>query len=148
MNDFTVKKLADVQALIAIAKVITSHTTSFGGTSRVVDFLDITAKTDIANIVPKDSHELFDDAVAKATAKLTKLMEISIGDDWENNVIVLEWTCTYAGLGAARSGLVSAALRSTDSEGAFKLGNLESNFYYTLKEAILALQAIAAERNR
>lgn len=148
MNDFTVKKLAEVQAFIETAEVIMKRGKSFGGTSKVVELMDTAAKTEIASLVPAESKTVFDDAVAKTREKLDKMMELHVGEDWDNPVQVLEWTSFYSGAGAAHSGLVSAALRLTDSEGAFKLGNLESTYYYLLKEAIEALQAVGTERSR
>lgn len=148
MNEFTVKKLAEVQAFIQTGKTICEKGNSYAGTaSQVVAIIEATDKVELAAAIPEDHKELFSAKVEKTNEKLQKMMDLYVGDEWDNPVEVLEWTSFFAGAGAAHAGLTKSATESSNPDISKSLGSLEQAYKDMLDEVIDNLQSFASSKS-
>lgn len=109
MNQKAIRKYAEVAAFVSVARVVLDKSGSAlqghaPETSRIL--------TDISSrhmpVVPDDSISEFDAKLDKTINKLTTMMELYIGDDWDNPIEVLEWLSFYAGAAAAHCAVTSS----------------------------------------
>lgn len=106
MNEFTVKKIAEVYAFCQLAEtILTRSGASFTSYAPEVQAQLTTFSTIIYPSLVSTSQDIFDQKVAKTITKLTTMMELYIGDEWDNPVEVLEWLSFYAGAGSAHAEL-------------------------------------------
>lgn len=149
MNEFTAKKLAEVQAFVDTGRAIWERSNSFGSTApQAVTILQAAAKVNLASSIPEDKQELFNTKVQKTTQKLTAMMELYIGDEWDNPVEVLEWSSFFAGAGAAHAGLTKSATETSAPELSKSLGSLEQAYRDLLDQVITQLQAAAQTKSK
>jgi hypothetical protein len=144
MQEAAVKKCAEVAAFIALAdEIIKRAGQAFAGHAPVCHqkLTDISAVS-FADTIPNEHRPLFDAKTNKTVTKLTTMMELYIGDEWDNPIEVLEWCSFYAGAGAAHCA-ISAHLVKDGSEDPSQfqqltgqLETLEADFRLSLDATI------------
>lgn len=144
MNEFTAKKLAEVEAFCKVSGAIIqrageSFDTEYGSVAAILD--DLAAQS-VASAVAANQKAIFDAKLEKTTAKLTKMMELYIGDEWDNPVEVLEWTSFFTGAAAAHCALAS----ELDLGARDQLVGMSQHYHDALKEVIASLKAVGAVR--
>lgn len=144
MNEFTAKKLAEVEAFLQTAGVIAERA---GESLRqqspeVATGLTEASRLSVASAVPSEQQQVFTDKVAKTSDKLTQMMELYIGDAWDNPVEVLEWSSFFSGAAAAHAALVG----ELDPEIKQLLSDIQEHFEGLLQQVIAALQAVGRQR--
>ncbi len=146
MNEFTAKKLAEVSAFAALADDITKRSNPqfelyAPEVARRLSLISAPA------IAIGEHEQLFALKVDKTVAKLTSMMELYIGDEWDNPVEVLEWLSFYAGAASAHADLATSALRTLAlvSE-ADAIEALSQDFWIMLSEVKAQLSKVGAER--
>lgn len=144
MNEFTVKKLAEVQAFIGIGSTILERGNKYDGMAPdAATIIEATTRVSLASAIPESMQETFRAKVDKTTSKLEQMMELYIGDEWDNPVEVLEWSSFFAGAGAAHAGLTKSATEASDPELSKSLGSLEQAYKDLLSAVISRLQEVA-----
>lgn len=148
LQEFTIKKLAEVQAFNGLGNQITGRAGEAlaAAAPQAARLLDEAAGIDLAPHIAEDQRVLFDDKTAKTTAKLQHMMDLYIGDEWDNPVEVLEWSSFYAGAGAAHSALTGAAADGVDAGLASRLEALTDTYQQLLQAVMDGLRAAARQR--
>lgn len=148
MDEFAIKKLAEVQGFLALSGLIRQKagTELETTTSSIALAFDEVFKLDISQSVPDDYAELFVTKKTKTYDKLSKMMELYIGDEWDNPVEVLEWSSFYAGAAAAHASLASSIVEIHDPKLGQTLASYEMIFRQLLDDVITQLRATAASR--
>lgn len=97
------KKLAEVEAFLHIASVISSKLDDslYGQYSEVVNNLRNLPLKTVKTYVPDEMRSIFDKKTKRTITKLNSMMELYIGDKWNVPVEVLEWSSFFAGAAAA-----------------------------------------------
>ncbi len=131
----TVKKLAEVQAFVSLAPEIRQR----GGEALAKQVPAVSHRLDRlgsrpALLVDEANRAVFGEKVKRTMAKLTTMMDLYVGDEWDNPVEVLEWLSFYAGAGAAHAALVIGAGRDD-------VQPVHDEFWKLLGEVKLALSA-------
>jgi hypothetical protein len=133
MNELAVKKRAEVAAFISTASAIASragrpladHAPDCYQALHAIAGLSVDSNLDSAD------RELYQSKTAKTIQKLTSMMELYIGDDWDDPIEVLEWCSFYAGAGAAHcaiAGHLAATANTSDAAIAAHLSQMEGDF--------------------
>ncbi len=144
MNEFTAKKLAEIEAFLQISGVIIEKAGNplVENNPEVVESLDALSQQTIAPSVSAEVKEIFDTKVEKTHAKLSNMMEIYIGDEWDNPVEVLEWSSFFSGAAAAHAALASELSDETREQ----LDTVRSDFEALLQKVIAGLRAVGISR--
>ena len=149
MNEFVSKKLAEVQAFILLADNIVVR----GGEPFAHQASDVRAQLQALHgnleslITDADLKDVFRAKRDRTQNKVTQMMELYVGDSWDNPVEVLEWLSFYSGSASAHAALVSSCLNalSLDSE-AQQLAKISEDFWQILIAIKQRLGAIGVER--
>lgn len=148
MNEFVAKKLAEVQAFSQLASVILQRSgESFVDAAPHVATELRNKEVSLGDLI--DSSELqtvFEAKTQKTIDKLTKMMELYIGDEWDNPVEVLEWLSFFSGSAASHAALVASALGASGHDGQSQLADISASFWTTLETVRDTLASIGAER--
>lgn len=149
MNEFIVKKLAEVQAFNGLGKRITDQAGDgfTGSAPDVADALRTLSTHDLSASIPDSHRGLFETKTGKTDAKLGAMMELYVKDEWDNPVEVLEWTSFFAGAGAAHAALTAAATEVCDPELSARLDGLAAQ-YRSLLDTDMAQLRLAAVAKR
>lgn len=144
MNEFTAKKLAEVEAFLQISGVIIEKAGSplMDNNPEVVESLDALSQQTVASSIDTEVKEIFDTKVEKTHAKLSNMMEIYIGEEWGNPVEVLEWSSFFSGAAAAHAALASELSDETREQ----LDIVRSDFEALLQKVIAGLRAVGIAR--
>lgn len=144
MNEFTAKKLAEIEAFLQISGVIIEKAGSplMDSNPEVVESLDALSQQTVAPSIDAGVKEIFDTKVEKTHAKLSNMMEIYIGDEWDNPVEVLEWSSFFSGAAAAHAALASELSEETREQ----LDTVRSDFEALLQKVIAGLRAVGIAR--
>ena len=149
MNEFTAKKLAEVQAFINLSNVISKQ----AGDSLKQAMPKVSAGLDgiDANLGEfiKDPtlQTVFETKVGKTVQKVTAMMDLYIGDEWDNPVEIAEWLSFYSGSASAHSALAAAALGALGmAEGQSQVETISENFWKLLQAVKDELANIGAKR--
>lgn len=144
MNEFTAKKLAEIEAFLQISGVIIEKASNslVEGNPEIVESLDVLSQQTIAESVNSEVKEIFDTKVEKTHAKLSSMMELYIGDEWSNPVEVLEWSSFFSGAAAAHAALASELNEDTREQ----LGAIQADFEALLQKVITGLRAVGVSR--
>lgn len=144
MNEFTAKKLAEIEAFLQISGVIIEKAGSplVDNNPEVVESLDALSQQTVAPSIDAEVKEIFDTKVEKTHAKLSNMMEIYIGDEWDNPVEVLEWSSFFSGAAAAHAALASELSDATREQ----LDKVRSDFEALLQKVIAGLRAVGIAR--
>lgn len=143
MNDFVTKKLAEVEAFCKTSATILQKAGSgfsdkYSETAAILD--ELAAQT-VARAITVEQHVVFDEKLAKTEAKLGKMMDLYVGDDWDNPVEVLEWCSFFTGAAAAHCALAS----ELEDELSDQLSGMSERFEDALHSVIHSLQSVGAE---
>jgi hypothetical protein len=109
MNDEkAVKKLAEVAAIINLCGMLDGRT---GGRLKreLLDDTGLWERLDVAELrtyVPAGFDEVFMKKLVRTESKIAGMMEMYIGDEWDNDLEVLEWCGFQFGAGAVHAALV------------------------------------------
>ena len=140
MNEFTVKKLAEVQAFIDLASPILDRSNGdFEKKAQAVSaaLQKLRQSNNIkCYVVEADYGDLFESKRQRTGAKLTQMMELYIGSSWDDPVEVLEWLSFYAGAASAHAGLAAAALQELDIQDGFVATQQLSTDFAGLLDAV------------
>lgn len=144
MNEFTAKKLAEVEAFCKVSGSILQRAgeafdKQYGSVAAILD--ELKAQT-VEPFVSADQKEVFNAKLDKTTAKLTKMMELYVGDEWENSVEVLEWCSFFTGAAAAHCALAS----ELDAGAQNQIDGMRQRFEDALQAVIAGLKAVGAQR--
>ncbi len=145
MNEFTAKKLAEIEAFLQISGVIIEKagTPLAENSPEVVEALNALSQQTIAESVDANVKGIFDTKVEKTHAKLSSMMELYIGDEWDNPVEVLEWSSFFSGAAAAHAALASELSNETREQ----LDTIRSDFEALLQKVISGLRAVGIARH-
>lgn len=146
INEFTAKKLAEVNAFVALSQdIVRRSNPTFS--EHASDIATALSRLEVPTISLGEYDEVFTAKVEKTTLKLTRMMELYIGDEWGNPVEVLEWLSFYAGAASAHADLASAALTAlgltTEAETA---QTLSDDLWDILSQIKAALTQVGRER--
>jgi hypothetical protein len=148
MQPFVIKKMAEVQAFANLSTEILNRSGEVfvEQAPKVASALkDI--NQDLKNKFANSSEsEVFETKLAKTIDKLTTMMELYIGDEWDNPVEVLEWLSFYSGAAAAHAALVAGALEVTGSADKAVFIKLSDDFRKILDEVMSTLNGIGKKR--
>lgn len=116
MNHKAIRKYAEVAAFVALAgemhrragTVLQDHSPRISQQLRTIDSTGLPAVADVG-------REAFEAKLAKTTEKLTSMMELYVGDEWDNPVEVLEWSSFFAGAAAAHCAVTDGLIDSDDA---------------------------------
>lgn len=144
MNEFTAKKLAEIEAFLQVSGVIVEKAGSplMDNNPEVVENLDALSQQTVVPSIDAEVKEIFDTKVEKTHAKLSNMMEIYIGDEWDNPVEVLEWSSFFSGAAAAHAALASELSDETREQ----LDTVRSDFEALLQKVIAGLRAVGIAR--
>ena len=144
MNEFTAKKLAEIEAFLQVSGVIIEKagTPLVDNNPEVAEALDALSQQTIADSVDVNVKEIFDTKVEKTHAKLSNMMEIYVGDEWDNPVEVLEWSSFFSGAAAAHAALASELSDETRAQ----LDAVRTDFEALLQKVIAGLRAVGVKR--
>ncbi len=144
MNDFVTKKLAEVEAFCKtsgtiIEKAGDGFSKKYGELAAILD--ELAAQT-VAGVVTVEQHDVFDAKLQKTEAKLSDMMELYIGDDWDNPVEVLEWCSFFTGAASAHCALAS----ELEDDVQDQLAGMSERFEDALHQVINDLRGVGTER--
>jgi hypothetical protein len=149
MNEFIAKKLAEVQAFINLgASILDRSGENFNAAAPIIAQDLHFHKPDISGLVSaSELAEVFTAKVQKTTAKVTQMMELYIGNDWDDPVEVLEWLSFYSGAAAAHAALVASALKTLGmTSEQQELADISDAFSRLLEDTKTMLAQSGAER--
>jgi hypothetical protein len=148
MNEFTVKKLAEVQAFNQLGITIAERAGEplAGSAPDAVRILRQVAEHDFTANISEQHLQLFTDKTGMTERKLTSMMELYVGDEWDNPVEALEWSSFYAGAGAAHSALTATAAEPVDTAVSASAAELAGLYQELLQQVMAALRKAAADR--
>ena len=115
MIEPAIRKYGEVAAFVRLAEVIlrqAGHPLQ-GHAPEVSVILETIAST-ILTPVPSEHSELFIAKRDKTIRKLTEMMDLYVGDEWDNPTEVLEWTSFFAGAGAAHCAIAGHLYELSD----------------------------------
>jgi len=146
MNDFVAKKLAEVEAFcktsaLILEKAGINFAQKFSETASILS--ELSAKT-VVSALPSQQKAVFDEKLARTQAKLGKMMELYIGDEWDNPVEVLEWSSFFTGAAAAHCALASALQQDLNTQ----LSDMSKRYEDALHQVIQDLRSVGAERRQ
>lgn len=146
MQDYTTKKLAEVEAFCKISGEIleragTDFDEKYGSLAAILDELAAQTVTDAVTV---EQHEVFDAKLQKTEAKLADMMDLYIGDEWDNPVEVLEWCSFFTGAASAHCALASGLEEDLQDQ----LQGMSERFEDALHQTINGLRLSAAEYKR
>lgn len=144
MNEFTAKKLAEIEAFLQVSGVIIEKAGSplAEANPEVAEGFDALSQQTIAEAVAPEVEDVFKNKVEKTHAKLSHMMEIYIGDEWDNPVEVLEWSSFFSGAAAAHAALASELSADTHDQ----LDTIRADFEALLQKVIAGLRAVGTAR--
>jgi hypothetical protein len=149
MNEFVSKKLAEVQAFIDLSsKIAERGGEPFATTAPDVHQLLTSLHGDVGRFVESpDLQKVFQTKRERTSSKVTQMMELYIGESWDNPVEVLEWLSFYAGSASAHSALVSSALTAlSQDDAAAELAGISESFWSVLTKVKEELRVLGAQR--
>lgn len=146
MQDYATKKLAEVEAFCKISGEIleragTDFDEKYGSLAAILD--ELAAQT-VIDAVTIEQHEVFDAKLQKTEAKLADMMDLYIGDEWDNPVEVLEWCSFFTGAASAHCALASGLEEDLQDQ----LQGMSERFEDALHQTINDLRLSAAEYKR
>lgn len=148
MNEFIVKKMAEVQAFINLRSVILDKAYGLSDMAPRTAAALAEKNPEIGSLIESASlKEVFRSKVQKTDDKLTEMMNLYIGDEWDNPVEVLEWLSFYSGAAAAHAALVAGTLNElgkTDDER--QLIKIHDGFWQLLASVKEELVATGVKR--
>ena len=144
MNDFVTKKLAEVEAFCKTSGTILEKAgPNFARQySDLAAILEELAAQTVASVVTVEQHEVFDAKLQKTEAKLGEMMEMYVGDEWDNPVEVLEWCSFFTGAAAAHCALASELEEDVQDQ----LTGMSERFEDALHQVINDLRSVGVER--
>lgn len=111
MNRFTINKLAEVQAFVALGYAIRSRAgETFEQIAQPLAMDLGSIRVDLAAGLTAEQAHAFTAKQEKTITKLVAMMELYIGDDWDDPVEVLEWLSFYCGAASAHAALAASAV--------------------------------------
>ena len=144
MNDFVAKKLAEVEAFCKTSATIlqkagNNFSSKYGETAAILN--ELAAQT-VSGAIVAEKQGVFDEKLQRTEVKLGKMMDLYIGDEWDNPVEVLEWCSFFTGAAAAHCALASELEDSLNNQ----LSGMSERFKEALQQVIKDLQSVGAER--
>jgi len=109
--------MAEVQAFIELSEIILNRS-SDDLTRQFPDIsesLHLIRTQNLSHVIERTHMTLFEAKRQKTLAKLTQMMELYVGDSWDDPIEVLEWLSFYAGSALAHVSLTAAALEALGS---------------------------------
>jgi hypothetical protein len=133
-NTFTIKKLAEVQAFIKLkADILERSGSNFKNHSPSVYEKLKSINADLNSLVADEGKEVFDIKIEATQTKLTKMMELYVGDSWDDPVEVLEWLSFYSGSASAHCVLAASALSELGIDSGYEtVKKLADDFFANL----------------
>ncbi len=149
MNEFTAKKLGEVQAFARIGLELAERGCdafqSALGMEQAQKFVNDMGALESAST--NHGTEITATKAEATTAKLRTMMEQYIGDEWDNPVELLEWMSFYAGSGSAHAALVaSAATAGGHTDVATVASQAKGQFHDYLHLTVEALAQVGTEK--
>ena len=142
MSELGAKKLAEVEAFLTLAGDIINRSTSDfkNSATEVYALLETLTQQTTKAYVDAEMQNIYAEKTDKTVKKLTSMMELYIGDSWDNSTEVLEWSSFYSGAGAAHCAVAgSLALKDGKNEVSIELAKIQSDFSELLNQVILKL---------
>jgi hypothetical protein len=137
MDEFIVKKIAEVQAFSNLSvDIINKSSGSFGDVAPDTKTGLLSLKFNLSEIV-KDQEfiPIYEAKVSSTHKKLSVMMELYIGDSWDNPVEVLEWLSFYSGAASAHANLVSSCMDKIGLDEEHKhLSEIDNIFWKLLSD--------------
>lgn len=136
MNEFGAKKLAEVQAFVELSKQIAQKGSAAleKDAPSVLQNLQLIAPQMVPPPADSDLRSVFEAKVQKTVTKLRSMMDLYVGNSWDDAVEVLEWLSFYAGSALAHAALAAAVLDQSDHEKADQLTELSESFWQLLAD--------------
>lgn len=134
------KKLAEVEAFLLTVNTIQSRAgDNFAGQFPNVasKFSELPIKS-VNSLVAEAMKPVFDDKVNKTTNKLNSMMELYIGEKWDDPIEVLEWSSFFAGAAAAHCA-IARRLNRDNKQLTQELSSLQASFSDLLDCVITSL---------
>ena len=148
MNEFIAKKLGEVVAFSRIGLELEER----GGAAFDEALSSDTAEYK-AQLVAWESaalemgNEVTTAKAEKTTEKLRKMMELYIGDEWDNSVELLEWMSFFYGSASAHWSLVSGASEAAGLSDLHAMaGEAQEGYHQYLHHTIAALREVGVAR--
>lgn len=142
MSELAAKKLAEVEAfLIMSGEIIKRASPDLKESApEVYESLQKASHQSVKAFVDTEMANLFYSKVEKTTKKLTDMMELYVGDSWDNPTEVLEWSSFFSGAGAAHCAIAGGLSKKDGKDEAKKvLDSLQTDFSKTLELVIGSL---------
>ncbi len=116
MNHKAIKKYAEVAAFVTLAGDMhrRAGTELQDYAPRISERLRTIGGAELPQVAA-DDREAFETKLAKTTEKLTRMMDLYVGDEWDNPVEVLEWSSFYAGAAAAHCAVTDGLIDEDDA---------------------------------
>lgn len=142
MSNDGVKKLAEVEAFLNIgAGILRRAGPKFEKEqNEVYASLSQIIKRSYKKHLSVEQADTFTVKTDKTTIKLNQMMELYIGDSWDNSIEVLEWLSFYSGAGAAHCAIANTLL--TNQQINRSLISLEESFKLLLNLVIKSLKEV------
>jgi hypothetical protein len=149
LNNFVVKKLAEVQAFVSLKdQILDKAGDGFMENATTVAKSLTGINADLSMIIDDtDNMQTFKTKHEATVNKLTTMMNLYVGDSWDDSVEVLEWLSFYAGSASAHSDLAKSALNELGNEAGYQTtSGLSDSFWEVLVQVKQALSESAIQR--
>jgi len=118
MSEKVIKKMAEVRAFVNLASKIIEN--SDGSLKErfedVAQMLEAIGETPNYVVEDETLKTVFEEKQARTFAKLEKMMDLYVGDEWDNPVEVLEWLSFYSGSASAHASFTLGGLEVMESQ--------------------------------
>jgi hypothetical protein len=120
MNEKVVKKMAEVRAFVNLAsKILENSKGSLNERFKEIALmLESITRTPDYTIEDEAISAVFEEKRDRTFTKLEKMMELYVGDEWDNPVEVLEWLSFYSGSASAHASFTLGGLDVMESQEA------------------------------